>query len=53
MDPRLKQLEWKRKMDWRVNIGLDFIGLDYKSNVKGEEPDMRRGLRHCQEAEIS
>ena len=53
MEPRLKRLEWKRKTDWRVNIGLDFIGLDYKSNVKGGERDMRRGLRHCQEAEIS
>lgn len=40
-------------MDQRVNTGLDFIGLNYKSNVKGGEWDMRRGLRHCQEAEIS
>lgn len=40
-------------MDWRVNTGLDFIGLDYKSSVKGGEWDMRRGLRHYQKAEIS
>lgn len=40
-------------MNWRVNAGLDFIGLNYKSDVKGREWDMRRGLRHCQEAEIS